>query len=116
MNPWSEKTLFFFFSFVGHELTHKKNEEGVGYNCEFCSKRFVRKVNPLVTFTFFTFKFFHNFSNIEFLFLMKETGKKLRRFSLKIQPNNCVFFLPIGSAQGSRIPSFRYQTVQMPRL
>ncbi|XP_031636252.1 zinc finger protein 699 [Contarinia nasturtii] len=26
-----------------HELTHKKNEDGVGYNCEFCEKRFVRK-------------------------------------------------------------------------
>lgn len=36
---------FVIFQILGHELTHKKNEEGVGYTCEFCSKRFVRKVN-----------------------------------------------------------------------
>ncbi|XP_055311473.1 zinc finger protein 449 [Sitodiplosis mosellana] len=26
-----------------HELTHKKHEAGVGFDCEFCTKRFVRK-------------------------------------------------------------------------
>lgn len=43
---WSIEKLQF-HSNLGHELTHKKNEEGVGYTCEFCSKRFVRKVKSM---------------------------------------------------------------------
>lgn len=43
-----------------HLLTHKKNEEGVGYDCEFCNKRFVRKVSKLLTITLETFNAFDN--------------------------------------------------------
>lgn len=76
-----------------HKMTHNRNEEGVGYQCEYCPKTFVRKV--------------------------RSTSKPLLTLRYTKQYHTIIIFyfsVSPGSAQSAHISTLGHQAIQMPGL